>query len=115
MLVGKCSNINFENAQITANTKMAGILAGQVGAATSPGIVENVRVSGTISLTSGTERLPGITVRLVVSVQDFMVQIVKFISVHRQRILLPYGAPAVFVGKREAEQRSLNALPLGIL
>ena len=54
LLVGKCSNINFENAQITANTKMAGILAGQVGAATSPGIVENVRVSGTISLTSGT-------------------------------------------------------------
>ena len=53
LLVGKCSNINFENAQITANTKMAGILAGQVGAATSPGIVENVRVSGTISLTSG--------------------------------------------------------------
>ena len=38
LLVGKCSNINFENAQITANTKMAGILAGQVGAATSPGI-----------------------------------------------------------------------------
>ena len=54
LLVGKCSNINFENAQITANTKMAGILAGQVGAATSPGIEENVRVSGTISLTSGT-------------------------------------------------------------
>ena len=30
LLVGKCSNINFENAQITANTKMAGILAGQL-------------------------------------------------------------------------------------
>ena len=34
--------------------RLAGILAGQVGAATSPGIVENVRVSGTICLTSGT-------------------------------------------------------------
>lgn len=54
LLVGKCSNIIFENAQITADTKMAGILAGQVGAAASPGIVENVRVSGTISLNSGT-------------------------------------------------------------
>lgn len=54
MFVGKCSDLSFENAQITANTKMAGILAGQVGVATSPGIVENVRVSGMISLTSGT-------------------------------------------------------------
>lgn len=54
LLVGKCSNINFENAQITANTKMAGILAGQVGNASAAGVVENVRVSGTINLTSGT-------------------------------------------------------------
>ena len=55
LLVGKCSNINFENAQITANTKvdrqflpdMLEMLQRQV-------VVENVRVSGTINLTSGT-------------------------------------------------------------
>ncbi|MDR0692823.1 MAG: DUF1735 domain-containing protein, partial [Prevotellaceae bacterium] len=54
LLIGKCSNINFEHAQITANTKMAGVLAGQVGNDTAPGVVENVQASGTITLTSGT-------------------------------------------------------------
>ena len=54
LLVGKCSNINFENAQITANQKLTGVLAGHVGNASAAGVVENVRVSGTINLTSGT-------------------------------------------------------------
>ena len=52
LLVGKCSNINFENAQITANQKLTGVLAGHVGNASAAGVVENVRVSGTINLTS---------------------------------------------------------------
>lgn len=54
MLIGRCSNVKFENAQITANQKMAGILAGQVGNTSGSGIVENVQVSGSIQLTSGT-------------------------------------------------------------
>ncbi len=116
LLVGKCSNINFENAQITANTK--------VDRQFLPDMLEMLQRQDCWKMYGyrydksdfrNRSGCSGITVRLVVSVQDFMVQIVKFISVHRQRILLPYGAPAVFVGKREAEQRSLNALPLGIL
>jgi hypothetical protein len=53
MLTGKCANVEFSNAQITANTKLAGIVAGQVGNASGTGTVQNVKVSGTINLTSG--------------------------------------------------------------
>ncbi len=54
MLIGKCSNLVFENAQVTANQKLTGILAGHVGNSTASGVVENVQVAGTINLTSGT-------------------------------------------------------------
>lgn len=54
MLVGKCSNLTIENAQISANQKLTGILAGHIGNVSASGVVENVTVSGTITLTSGT-------------------------------------------------------------
>ena len=54
MLTGRCANVTFTNAQVTANKKLTGIVAGQAGNVSGAGIVENVRVSGTISLTSGT-------------------------------------------------------------
>ena len=41
LLVGKCSNINFENAQIIANQKLTGVLAGQVGNASAAGTPVN--------------------------------------------------------------------------
>ena len=53
MLTGRCANVTFTNAQVTANKKLTGIVAGQAGNVSGAGIVENVRVSGTISLTSG--------------------------------------------------------------
>jgi hypothetical protein len=53
LLIGKCSNVIFENAQITADKKLTGILAGQVGNTSAAGQVEHVRVSGTINLNSG--------------------------------------------------------------
>lgn len=53
MLTGRCANVTFTNAQVTADKKLAGIVAGQAGNVSGAGIVENVRVSGTISLTSG--------------------------------------------------------------
>jgi hypothetical protein len=54
ILTGRCANVTFANAQVTADTKLTGIVAGLVGGASGTGVVENVRVSGTINLTSGT-------------------------------------------------------------
>jgi hypothetical protein len=53
LLIGKCSNLTIENAQVTADKKLTGILAGQVGNAAGAGVVENVRVYGAVNLTSG--------------------------------------------------------------
>lgn len=55
-LVGRCANVTFRDAQITADRKLTGIVAGSVGLrGTSPvatGEVYNVHVSGDISLVS---------------------------------------------------------------
>jgi hypothetical protein len=43
MLTGRCANVTFTNAQVTANKKLTGIVAGQAGNVSGAGIVENVR------------------------------------------------------------------------
>ena len=91
MLTGRCANVTFTNAQVTADKKLAGIVAGQAGNVSGAGIVENVRVSGTINLTSGN--------RQAVSADDFTEQKVRFINVVRRRRLPLCGRQVVFAVK----------------
>ena len=54
LLIGECKNLNFIDANILANQKMTGIVAGQVGLIGAKGVVENVSVSGNVEVKSGT-------------------------------------------------------------
>ena len=54
LLIGECKNLNFIDANILANQKMTGIVAGQVGLIDAKGVVENVSVSGNVEVKSGT-------------------------------------------------------------
>ena len=54
LLIGECKNLNFIDANILANQKMTGIVAGQVGLIDAKGVVENVNVSGNVEVKSGT-------------------------------------------------------------
>lgn len=54
LLIGECKNLNFIDANILANQKMTGIVAGQVGKIDAKGVVENVNVSGNVDVKSGT-------------------------------------------------------------
>ena len=54
LLIGECKNLNFIDANILANQKMTGIVAGQVGLIDAKGVVENVNVSGNVDVKSGT-------------------------------------------------------------
>lgn len=54
LLIGECKNLNFIDANILADQKMTGIVAGQVGLIDAKGVVENVSVSGNVEVKSGT-------------------------------------------------------------
>ena len=53
VLYGKCYNVKFVNAKITANTKGCGILGGYGGTGGKPCEVNNVHVQGTVTSTTG--------------------------------------------------------------
>lgn len=54
LLIGECRDLQFIDAMILAEKKMTGIVAGQVGLIDATGIIENVHVSGNITVSSGT-------------------------------------------------------------
>lgn len=53
VLYGKCHDVKFVNAAITATSKGCGILGGYGGTAGKPCVVENVHVQGTVASTAG--------------------------------------------------------------
>ena len=53
VLYGKCYNVKFANAAITASSKGCGILGGYGGTGGKPCVVEKVHVQGTVTSTAG--------------------------------------------------------------